>query len=156
MHIPSLREIFLPSSQYIVGVCNQITLLVLYCIGSRLVTFLKVMNAPIQVSDIFFYPFGSLGSSVLVFRYSFFLFVKSLLPSRLTFFRLYTFLWFGCCNYCILVCFLWTINREHSSSCHDLCRFNSYNRKLSLAEIWIFSDILFNVFPDPIYVLAII
>jgi len=54
MHIPSLREIFLPSSQYIVGVCNQITLLVLYYVSSRLVTFLKVIDVPIQVSDVFY------------------------------------------------------------------------------------------------------
>jgi hypothetical protein len=34
-------------------VCNQITLLILYCISCRLVTLLKVVDAPIQVSDIF-------------------------------------------------------------------------------------------------------
>ena len=36
------------------GVFNQITLLVLYYISSRLVTFLKVIDSPIQVSDIFY------------------------------------------------------------------------------------------------------
>ena len=35
------------------GVCNQITLLILYYISSRLVTLLKVTDAPMQVSDIF-------------------------------------------------------------------------------------------------------
>jgi hypothetical protein len=35
-----------------VGVCNQITLLILYYIISRLVTLLKVTDATIQVSDI--------------------------------------------------------------------------------------------------------
>ena len=33
-------------SQYTVAVCNQITFLVLYCVSSRLVTFLKVTEAP--------------------------------------------------------------------------------------------------------------
>jgi hypothetical protein len=35
-----------------VGVCNQITFLILYYIISRLVTLLKVIDASIQVSDI--------------------------------------------------------------------------------------------------------
>ena len=33
--------------------CNQITLLVLYSISSRLLTLLKVIDAPIQVPNIF-------------------------------------------------------------------------------------------------------
>jgi hypothetical protein len=36
-----------------VAVCNQITLLILYYISSRLVTLRKVIDVPIQVSDIF-------------------------------------------------------------------------------------------------------
>ena len=36
------------------GVCNQITLLILYYICSRLVTLLKVTDAPIPASDIFY------------------------------------------------------------------------------------------------------
>ena len=35
------------------GVCIQITLLILHCISSRLVTLLKVIDAPIQVPNIF-------------------------------------------------------------------------------------------------------
>jgi hypothetical protein len=38
-------------TQDTVGVCNQITLLILYYISSRLVN-LKVFDAPVQVSDI--------------------------------------------------------------------------------------------------------
>jgi hypothetical protein len=34
------------------GVCNQIILLILYCISSRLVTILKVIGVLIEVSDI--------------------------------------------------------------------------------------------------------
>ena len=30
------------------AVCNQITLLIVYCISSRLVTFLKIIDAPVQ------------------------------------------------------------------------------------------------------------
>ena len=43
-----------PPSQSTVGVCNQITPLILYYISSRLVTLLKVIDAPIKVSDIFY------------------------------------------------------------------------------------------------------
>jgi len=41
-----------PLCQNAIGVCNEITLLILYCISSRLVTVLKVIDAPIQVSGI--------------------------------------------------------------------------------------------------------
>jgi hypothetical protein len=36
-----------------VGVSNQITLLIHYYISTKLVTLLKINDAPIQVSDIF-------------------------------------------------------------------------------------------------------
>ena len=41
-----------PPSQNTMGICNQITLLILYYISSRMVTLPKVTDAPIQVSDI--------------------------------------------------------------------------------------------------------
>jgi len=70
--IPSL-------SQNTVGVCNQITLLILYYISSRLVTVLKNVDAPIQASDI-------LGLTVtfkyINFRFQiFFLFVPTMCTS---------------------------------------------------------------------------
>jgi hypothetical protein len=34
------------------GVCNHIALVILYSMSYRLVTFLKVIDTPIQVSDI--------------------------------------------------------------------------------------------------------
>jgi len=34
-------------------VCQQIQLLIIYCVSSRLVTLLKVVDTPIKVSDIF-------------------------------------------------------------------------------------------------------
>jgi hypothetical protein len=37
-----------------VEVCNQITLPILYYISSTLVTFLQMIDAPVQVSDIFY------------------------------------------------------------------------------------------------------
>ena len=45
----------------------------------------------------------------------------------------------GSCNQCILACFLWSKNCEHSSSNHHLCCFYSYRPRLSLAEILIFT-----------------
>jgi len=53
MYIRQLTEMAPTPSQNTVAVCNQITLLILYYISSRLVTLLKVTNAPIQVPDIF-------------------------------------------------------------------------------------------------------
>jgi len=52
MYIPQLRETDPPPSQNNVGVRNQITLLILYYIISRLATLLEVTDAPIKVSDI--------------------------------------------------------------------------------------------------------
>jgi len=43
-----------PPSQNAVGICNQITLLILYYISARLVTLFKVNDAPLQVPNIFF------------------------------------------------------------------------------------------------------
>ena len=40
-----------PPSRYTVAACNQITLLTLYYISSRLVDLLKVADATVQVSD---------------------------------------------------------------------------------------------------------
>ena len=59
------------------GFTNQITLLFLYYTSSRLVTLVKVNDAPVQVSDMFELTVSS--SSILAVRYSFFLFQKYLL-----------------------------------------------------------------------------
>ena len=45
---------FPPPSQNAVGVCKQITLLTLYSISSRLVTNLKITDAPMQVPNNFY------------------------------------------------------------------------------------------------------
>ena len=73
--------------------------------------------------------------SILAFRYSFFLFLKYLLASCLTLFRLCTLLWFGTCNNYILAYFLLSKNCEHYSSNHGLCCFNSYRPRSSLVEV---------------------
>jgi len=45
---------FPPPNQNTLGLCNQITRLVLYYISSRLVTLPEIINVPIEVSDIFY------------------------------------------------------------------------------------------------------
>jgi len=76
-----------PPHQNTAAVCNQITLLILYYISWRLVTRLKVIDAPIQVSDIFFILLLVSSLLILTFIYSFFLFLECLLASRRTLFR---------------------------------------------------------------------
>jgi len=79
------------------------------------------------------------SSSILAFRYAFFLFLKCLLASRLTLFRLSTLLQLGSCIHCILACFLRSKKSKHSLSNHGLCCFNSCSPRLYLAEVLIFS-----------------
>jgi len=64
----------------------------MYCeemreISSRLVTLLKIIEAPIKESDIFDLTFSFIKLINFAFRYSFFLFLKCLLATRLTLFR---------------------------------------------------------------------
>jgi hypothetical protein len=54
MYTEQVRDIVPPSSQNIVAVYKQFTLLIFYYISSRLVTTLKVTGAPIHVSDTFY------------------------------------------------------------------------------------------------------
>jgi hypothetical protein len=109
-----------PPSQDTVGVCNKKSLM------------------PLYKSVIFLFLLFVSSSLILAFRYSFFLFLKCLLASRLTLFRLCTLLWFGFCNHCILACFLRCKNFEHSSSNHGLCCVLSNSLRLSVDEILIF------------------
>ena len=87
---------------------------------------------------IFFFLLLVSSSSILAFRYSFFLFLKCLLASHRSLFRLSILLWFGSCNHHILACFLWSTKPKHSSH-HGLSCFNSYRPWLSLPEVLIFS-----------------
>ena len=52
MHVEKLGEIFPLPSHNTVGVCHQVTFLILHYITSRLVPLLKVIDAPIQVSNV--------------------------------------------------------------------------------------------------------
>ena len=52
MYIQYLGEIVPPHRHNAVGVCNQVTFLILYYPSSRLIPLLHVINAPIQVPDI--------------------------------------------------------------------------------------------------------
>ena len=127
-----------PPNHNTLEVCNRITVLIFVCINSRLITLLKVTDAPILVCDILVVLLVS-NSSISAFRYSFYLFLKCLLASRLPVFRLSTLLWFGPWTHCILACCLWYKYRKHSSLNRGLCCFNSYRPKLSFAEVLIFS-----------------
>ena len=77
-----------------------------------------------------------------------FLFLKCLLASRLTLFRLYTFLWLGSCTHCNFSCFLSSKKCRHSSSNQGLCCFNSCRPRLCLAEVLMFS-LIFSHAPFP-------
>ena len=118
-------------------------LLILYQAGNPF----KVIGAPIQVS-------GILGLTVN-FTFNdcsfqiFFLFLKCLLASRLTLFRLSTLLCFASCSHCIVACFLWLKK--------SLTFFTKPRFLLLQFTQTVFSggfDIFFNVFPNPIYALA--
>ena len=139
MYILQLGEVVRPPGQNTVGVCNQITILILYYISSRLVILLWKSMMPLYKSLIFFILLLASSSSFLAFIYAFFLFLKYLLASCLTVFRLSTLLWLGSCTHCILACFLWSKRLQHSSSNHGLCHFNSCSPRLSLAEVLIIS-----------------
>ena len=68
------------------GVCNQITFVILHCISSRLVTFLKVIDAPIQVPNALdltvSFKFLNFSSQLCLL---FFLFLTSLFQSPFCF-----------------------------------------------------------------------
>ena len=79
------------------------------------------------------------SESLLAFRFSFSIFLKCLLASRLTLCRLSTLLCFVSCTHCISACFLWSENRQNSSSIHGLCCFTSNRPTLCLTEVLILS-----------------
>jgi hypothetical protein len=78
------------------------------------------------------------SSSILPFKYAVFLFLKCLLASRLTLFRVSTLLWLGSCIHCILACFFWSKKPKHFSSNHGLFCFISCIPRLSVAVVLIF------------------
>ena len=102
MYIHYLREVVPSPSQNTVGVCNQIILLHLHYISPRLVTLLEVVDACIQVSDIFY---CTVSFKLIYFDFQIFLFI----PETSTSFTSYVFfiicilstlLSFGSFNHC--------------------------------------------------------
>jgi hypothetical protein len=87
-----------------VRICNQITLLILYYICSRLITLLKLNDAPTKVSDIlyFFLRFKFINFS---FQILLPFFPEMSIASNITWFRLPTSIWFRSSNTYILFCF---------------------------------------------------
>jgi len=128
----------LPPSQNTVGVCNQITLLVLYHNSSRLVTLLKIIDALIQIPNTFYV---TVSFKFLNFSFQIFLLFVPEMSTSFTFFILSTLLWLESCIHCILACFLWSKKPKHSSTNHGLCCFNSWRPRLFLAGL-IFSLML--------------
>jgi len=105
MYSEQLREIVLPPSQNTVGGSNQITLHIFYYTGSRLVSLLKIIDVPVQVSDIYDFTFSF---KFIKFSFQIFLLFVPEMSTSFTFYivRLSMLLWFGSCNHCILACFL--------------------------------------------------
>ena len=130
------------------GVCNQVTFLILNYITSRLVPLLKVTDAPIQVPNgldlIVSFKFLNFSSQIC-----FLSFLKCLLTSRLTLFRLSTLLWLGSCTHCILARFPSSKRPKHSSSNQGLFCLNSYKPRLTFADVWIFSLMFSNSYLRP-------
>ena len=102
---------------------------------------------PLHLSLIFLILLLVSSFSIFAFRYSFFLFLKCLLASCLTLFRLSTFPWFGSYTHCIFAYLLGSQKPKHSSSNHGLCHFNLCVPRLPLADVLIFflmfSQVLF-------------
>jgi len=103
IYIHQLREMVPSPRQNTVGVCNQIILLHLHCISSRLVTLLEVMDASVQVSDIFYH---TVRFKLINFGFQIFLLF---VPEMSTSFTSYVFyiiyvlsmlLLFASCNHC--------------------------------------------------------
>ena len=135
-----------PPSHNTVGVCNRITLLILCYVSSRLVTLLKVIDAPIQVPNIFdltvIFKFLSCSFQICL------LFVPEMSASFTSYIvQIIDIALLGSRTHCILACFLWSKKCKHSSYNHTLWCFNSCRPRLSLAEILIpsllFSQALF-------------
>jgi hypothetical protein len=134
-----------PLRQNAVGICNQITLLTLYYINSRLITHFKIIDVPIQASDIFYLTvsFNYVNLTCQIFL----LFVLGMYTNfASSLFRLCILLWFWFYNHCILTCFLSSKNGKHCSPNYGLRFFSSYRPSQSLPEILKFSFMFPNTY----------
>jgi hypothetical protein len=151
MHVEQLGEIIPPPIHHTVGVCNQVAFLILNYITSRRYPFLKSLM-PLYKSLMFWILQLVSSSSIVALRYTFFLFLKCLLTSRLPLFWISTLVRLGSYIHCILACFLWSKKPKHFLLYQGLFCFNSCRPRLSCWGL----DILFNVLPSPIYILVIV
>jgi len=113
------------------------------CVRLGWYPFLKSLM-PLYKSPMFLILLSVSRSSILALIYAFFLFLKCLLTSRLTLFRLSTLFLLGSCIHCILACFLWSKKPKHSSSNQGLFCFSSCRLRLAFAEVWI-SSLMFSL-----------
>ena len=124
MHVEQLGEIIPPPIHNNVGVCNQVTFLILNYITSRFVPLLKVIDAPIKVPNVLdltvSFEFLNFSSQIS------FLFV----PEMSANFTPYTvqiiylaLAWV--CIHCILARFLWSKKPKYFSSNQGLFCFNT-------------------------------
>ena len=128
------------------GTCNQIAFLTLYNINSRLVSLLKVFDAPVQVYDIcnLIVSFKCINCSSHVFIL---FFLKCPLVLCLTLLRLSTLLQFGSYNHGILVCCA-SFDQKNVNILqnHGLWCLKLYTPRLSWDEgsifSWVFSQAL--------------
>jgi hypothetical protein len=105
MYVQYLGEIVPPPNQNTVGVCKQITFLILDYINSMLITLLKDIDASIQVPNTLD-PTVSFKFLNFNFQICLLFILKCLLTSRLALFRLSALLWLGSYIHCILACFI--------------------------------------------------
>ena len=101
-YIQQLREMVPPPSSNTVGVCNQITILVLHYIISRLLTLLKVTDAPTRVTD---FLDLTVSFKLIVFSFQIFLLFVPDMSVSFTSYVVYV-------SYCVLV---WVLSTSHFS-----------------------------------------
>jgi hypothetical protein len=111
MYIKHLVKEIFPPIQNTVLICEQITILILDNINSRLVPFLKLIYASVQI-NIFVFILSFKLINFIFQRFSF-LIPKSSTGLRLKFCRLSPLIWLGFCNNFNLAYFCWSINFEY-------------------------------------------
>jgi len=122
MYIYHLVKGTFPPIQNTLWNCEQITILFLYNIISRLLPFLKFVYAAVKI---LMFVFLLISRSLnLTFIYSLFFILNILLVLGLHFFKLSPWNWLGFCNHCNLACFRWYVNFEHSSSNYGFLNFS--------------------------------
>ena len=132
-----MREMIPLPNQNFVGVCKQINLLIHYYSSSRLVTLPKVIDSPLQITNIFYLI---ISIKFLNFRFQIILLFFSEISAR---FKSYivqiiyiALVWI--LYLCISNSFFYKTHK-HSSSDHGLWCFNLCRPRLFLADVLIFS-----------------